>query len=378
MENFNEDREYDTRFRDYLWRSQNYGGLKYMNRIEAEGHELTIRGSGYIEYVILDCIYGYDVFEKPENRAIMAEILQTSSSIGAAAVTFCYCLIPGSAHLLVKGDTEQAVKTYVAIVTTLFEERYDNGRRSVGYPFKPVTTFNQMGGTRELWNTMLHIYGLSPDSVQTYPYNSFAYVMQGNTLANLVMGVELSIVHPKIFENKLLSKVRYGKYLNNAPEKFNTVMKDMQKRYSLPNGQLTEDMLALVIGETCARTREPYFKVTKKMKCYEGRHDLTISVTASYILRRRCSFDRATSDMGMGTEDPRKLLLETIIEINRLTDYSYEYITRQLMRVDDGKYEILVSVFRLLNEAYGYGFHELCQKFHIVKDIMYIGTRCGI
>lgn len=372
--------EREVGFREYLQYNENAAGLEYMDQLEKGGHKLSIKGGGYMEYVVFETIPDYDVFKNEKNRAIYAEILQLSSAVGNAASVLAYNVVPGSAHVLIKGDTLAAVKTYERVVNDVFVKRYNGGKRSVGYPFKVYGKTQEIStklGTSALWSALSKIYGYSPVNMKKYPYNSYAYVMQGNTVANMILGVELKIIHPKAFASELEERVAYTEYYNGGKEKLNIVLEDMRKRYVYPYARMKEDTLAFMIGETCARTGTPYAKLAKKMKVDKGRHDLVVTTLCDYMIRREATFDEATSSLGLGTEDHDKLLIETLAELNRLTGYSYEYIVRNMLRTEDPGYTLLITTFRHLHKAYGWNFPELCQKYHITRDTMYIGSRCG-
>lgn len=367
-----------SKFKEYLEFSGNQAGLDYINSLEKNGHKLTVKGGGTILYVVCESVYGYEVFANDKNKELYASILQTSSAIGSSAMMLAYCIVDSAAHILLKGDDKIAALSYVNVVNTTFEKQYNDGKCSVGYPFRSDLIAKEIKGKSDIWKALSLIHGYSPVVMEAYPYNSFGLLMQGNSVANMILGIELDIVNPDEFAAKLQNSVVYQTYYPSMKkEKFGKVLEDMRKRYVYPFARTTEDVLTLVIGETCARSGVPYIKVTKKMHCYKGRHDLVVSTLASFIVRRNCSYDLATSLLGMGSEDPNKLLIETFAEINRLTGYSYEYIVKKMLMINDDNYALLVTTFRLLHAEYGWSFAELCQKYHIVRDAIYIGSLCG-
>ena len=365
-------------FKEYLEYNGNTAGLEYIYAQEQLGHKLTIKGGGVMRYYVMESVIGYDVFASDENKQHYASILQSSTSLATGALTLCYNVVAGSAHVLVKADDEETADGYIASVNRLFEERYDDGKGSVGYPFRLAIQSQNVNGTRGLWNAIFKMLGYCPIDVQSYPYSAYPFLMQGNSLANLVLGVELKLIDVNDFRMEILEHVSYRPYVGSyAPEKFSLVFEELKKRYVYPYARVREDLLAMVIGETCARCRVRYVTVAKKMKLYKKRHDLTVTTLCSFIIRRKSSFDEATSLLGLGSENPTNLLIETLAEINRLTGYSYEYIVKEMMRVGDQGYSLLVTTFCHLHEAYGWSFPELCEKFHVVKDAIYIGSKCG-
>ena len=175
-----------TDFKDYLQSQGNAAALDYLSELERSGHKIAVKGGGYIGYIVLDCVYGYDVFASDKNKRKYAGILQSSSGIGVAAVVMAYCIVPGSVHMLVKGDNEAAVKSYVKVVNDVFEREYDDGAHSVGYPFRTDMECKEIKGRNAIWKAMGEIYGLSEGGIDGYPYNSFNYVMSG--ICRTIMG----------------------------------------------------------------------------------------------------------------------------------------------------------------------------------------------
>lgn len=370
--------EAETGFKEYLRDSGNVAGLEHISGLEQAGHKITVKGGGYIGWVSLDCVHGYDVFGDNRNKEKYAGILQTSSEIGSAAVTLAYCINDGGANILIKGDSEAAVKGYVRVVNDMFEREYDNGECPIGYPFRPAFECKEVKGAHAIWTALGDIHGYSEGNAESYPYNSYAYLMRGNNAANLVLGIELGITDIYTFGAELMSRVTYRTYRGKTgKEKLNAVLEDMRKRYVYPYARVKEGVISKIIGEACARCEKPYIKVAKKMKCYKNRHDLTVSTLCSFMLRRKSSFDESTTILGMGSENPNNLIIEALAEINRLTGYSYDYIVRKVMRVNDSGYGLLITTFIHLHAAYGWSFPEMCEKYHIVRDAMYIRAQCN-
>lgn len=367
-----------SKFKEYLERSGNSAGLDYINGLEAAGHKLTVKGGGCILYAVVESVYGYNVFYSDKNKEAYASLLQTSSAIGEAAATLAYCIVDGAAHVLVKGDDKTTALAYLNVVNTTYEKQYDDGESPVGYPFRSELIAKEISGKSALWNALSTIHGYSPVSVDSYPYNSYGMLMQGRSIANLILGIELNLVNPDVFAAKLLENIEYKEYYpSGRKERYKTVLEDLKKRYVYPYGRTSEDVLMMVMGEASARSGVPYKKVATQMHCYKNRHDLTVGTLASLMIRRKCTYDQATTLLGMGSENPNNLLIETFAELNRLTGYSYEYIVKRMLCVDDKEYGLLVRTFRLLHQAYGWSFAELCQKYHIVRDAIYIGSLCG-
>lgn len=365
-------------FRDYLEATGNSEGLDFISGLESGGHKLTVRGAGYIGLFTFDCVYGYDVFANEENKRKYANLLETSSEIGSAAVTIGYSILSGSVHALVKADSESLARAYMKVINDEFERVYDDGAHSVGYPFRARFDLKKISGTHAIWNALGEIHGYSAMDGEAEPYNSLSYLMRGNTMANLVLGIELGISDISSFGNKLASKTVFKPYkAKTGYEKLNEVLEDMRKRYVYPYAKVKEDTLAMIMGETSARCGKPYATVAKKMHCYKGRHDLTVTTLCSFMIRRKYTFDQSTNMLQLGSENMNNLIIETLAELNRLTGYSYEYIVKKMLCIRDSGYGLLVTVFKHLHNAYGWSFAELCEKYHIARDAMYIRSLCN-
>ena len=249
---------------------------------------------------------------------------------------------------------------------------------STFYPFRARFDLKKISGTHAIWNALGEIHGYSAMDGEAEPYNSLSYLMRGNTMANLVLGIELGISDISSFGNKLASKTVFKPYkAKTGYEKLNEVLEDMRKRYVYPYARVKEDTLAMIMGETSARCGKPYATVAKKMHCYKGRHDLTVTTLCSFMIRRKYTFDQSTNMLQLGSENMNNLIIETLAELNRLTGYSYEYIVKKMLCIRDSGYVLLVTVFKHLHNAYGWSFAELCEKYHIARDAMYIRSLCN-
>ena len=194
----------------------------------------------------------------------------------------------------------------------------------------------------------------------------------------MVLGIELDLIRPDDFSAAISSHLGAGAYdsVEFVREKFKDVYKDMQARYLLDTTSSKENTVALVLGETCARTHTMYKKVAKKMHLYKGRHDLVVTTVASFIMRRKYDYDQTTTMLQLGTENMSQLAVEVFIEINRLTKYSYEYIIRNIMKINDSDYDLLVTAFKYLHRDRNNNFAELCEKFSVRNDVVKIRAYC--
>ena len=139
-----------------------------------------------------------------------------------------------------------------------------------------------------------------------------------------------------------------------------------------------------MISETASRTETSYVAMAKK-KGLEKRYDLLVSSVCNFIMRRSCSYQEAVS--ALRVNDTEKLRIEVIAEINRVYHYSYEYIVYNVMCDPEDKQSgatfdpegiLLAKLFVALNERYGYTFEQLCVRFHVTQNLIYLRSICGL
>lgn len=364
-------------FKAYLRNTGNAEGLRRIEEMESAGSPLVAKGKGYIGEYEIRAIHGYDAFRSAENRERYARILETSSDISSASVALAYCVAPGAAHVLVKSSDESGATGYLRSINALFEREYDDGKQTVGPPFVKKMRHSRVVGRNAILDAIGRIHAYSPEPAETYPHNGYRALMRGDSIANLALGIELDIFDSETFADELAEHSSARRPARRSEkERLGRVLEELREKYVYPYGQVKEERLVVMIGEACARSGARYRKVAKKLHLYRGRRDLLISVVADCAIRRGASFAETVDRLGLRDENVRNLAIETLIELNRLTQRSYAHIVNEMMRLDDAEHVLLVSAFRRLHIAHNWDFAQLCEKFHVVSDILRIRAQC--
>ncbi|MCR4662106.1 MAG: hypothetical protein K5765_08955 [Clostridia bacterium] len=363
-------------FKDYLKFNNNIEALEYMEEQEKAGHFLPVKGKGTICYVVVDSIYSYDIFRKDENKELYGYLLQAASNQGQSVALLCYTIINNSAHIIIKGDNKKIILGFIELVNVRFASQYQACKEPLGYPFrldKDVTVIS----SNELFSKMCYVYGLSPIPFNQYPYNSLSYILQGNSIANMIIGVELDIIRQQDYLDMLIAHTSQTRYLSKGVEKFKKVFNEQKKIYFDDTITVRESVLGFCITEAAARTQTPYGKVAKVYNINVKRHDLLVSSLADFIVRRECGYFEAIRLLGLGESFDSRLIIETFVEVHRLTRMPYTYIINNIMNIEDKDYQLLANTFIALHRDRGMNFAELCEDYYITKDIAKIKLMCN-
>ena len=363
-------------FRDYLRFNNNIEALQYIEGQEQAGHKLPIKGAGAIGYIVVDSIFSYDIFKKDENKALYARLLQEASNEGKAIALLCYNIIDNSAHIILKGDNKKILDGFVALVNARFAQSYQQFKEPLGYPFRLERSLDLIMSKSELINKMSYVYGLSDYRYDEYPYNSYNFLLKGDSISNMVLGVELDIIRQSDYINLLLETVKKTSYAGKGVEKLKTVMKEEKLIYLNDSVVVREGVLAFCITEAAARSQTPYGKVAKLYNINLKRHDFLVSALADFIVRREFGYFEAINALNLGESFDSRLIIETFIEIHRITLMPYTYIVENIMKINDSEYSLVSEAFKALNRDRGMNFAELCEDYYITKDILKIRALC--
>lgn len=372
---------------DYMQKILNSGNTEYINFVLAQkdsGRKFMNKGEGYIARVYVDCAYGYNVFASDANKTKYIEILNRSADTQVAAITVAYSVTERGAALLVKGDNQETVKTFVMAVNTIFEKEYDGGRRSIGYPFRMNLRIERVLGSSAIEKSLATVLSYMPDAyleagcvnIGQNPYCSLESLLSGG-LPSMVLGAELGLYSRTDVLNLVSGCVGASYPHNSAPEKLNPTFNFLYERYVGDFKIAKEKELSLILSETASRTKTPFKVVAKKARLDRNRRDLIITTFADYLNRRRCGYFSAREQLGLVEMDEYKLIIETFVQLNTEHDYSYQYIMTKIFLMNDENYQILVKTFITVHNKLGYDFATLCEKFHVTRDIMVIRGLCG-
>lgn len=337
-------------------------------------NNILVQGKGIIMKVALDSVSTVDAFKKKRNKKLFIDILQDEANIDVCLIA--YCVLDASAHFIVKGNSKSAIEKYIGAVTRRYGTEYD-GTAVYGYPLR-TEYVSQKIASDALTDAVAYVHMLAPCAPDAYDYNSYSYLYEGNCGGAAVIiaesGGELS---REAFLNMLGSgyKLRY-KTLKGGKEKFRKVLKDDKKLY-LKDRNNEEATVVFVLSDLCARTGCKYQRAARALGIsYKRQRDVMIATICDMMQRRHHDFYTAVELMQLYKEDKNMLLLDCIVEFNRVYQYSYDHILT-VIGVNDFYYDLVVEIFRGLKRRYNFGFEELCQKFHIVHEIISIRSRCG-
>lgn len=363
------------------WRDRFDGEARdYFDELERTGGDLVHPGKGCIASVELDSIYGWEVFKRRHNKKVFIDMIQDISDACQTAKLLAYCVLDDAAYLLVKGNRKEAAVAFVEFIINEYTAKYNRGLRSVGKPFREDYVFRVVPG-QNVGAELNRIHSLSPDGVASaYPFCSYKYLLSGEHDANLILKLELDPSRED-FESVIQGMDGVSVAMPKGVENYKQVKKLIGRNYSHQKFFKEKDV-GFMLSETSARTQTPYAKVAKKMGV-DKRYDLMVSTLCDFISRRGCTYSEAVSALGL--TDTEELRIEVIAEINRVHHYSYDYIVGNIVNdpsdadpYGDKDGTLLVGLFRALGETYGYTFEQLCVRFHITENLIYLRQLCGM
>lgn len=338
-------------------------------------NKILTKGQGEIAKISVDSIYGYEAFASSSNKKLYIRLLK--ELMDASVCLIAYCVLDRSAYVVVKGENKAAVKQYIKNVNYAFSHTFEGGKQKIGDALRDDFSYEKIKSD-DLGDVVAFVHRLAPNGrMETYSYCSFDYLMDGSTGGTRIIVTETGANRAE-FTQWLNSTIRkdytYGK---SGQEQLSKVLKGNCKRYLETSAVRTESALVFVIADTILRTGAAYKTVAKKLGIsYKKRHDILIATLCELIENRGYSYEEAYSALTLKNENYDKLMVETMVEMNRIKGYSYDYIAAKFKYMDYN-YDVLVNVFIKLHQKFGYGFEEMCQRFHLQNDIIAIRSRCG-
>ncbi len=334
-------------------------------------NNILIRGKGYITKIALNSINGFDAFAGKKNKRLFIDILEDECD--EKVVLIAYCVLDSNAHFIIKTNNKGDADSFVSRVCSRYGDSYNGQGR--GYPLRN-DFISQKIKSENLRNAVAYVHALAPVTPIDYPYCSYEYLADGYHGGTAVIiaenGGEMKEAE---FMSWLDSSAGKGfKKVKVGNEKFSKVLKEEKLRYL--NGRVSEQTLVYVIAELCERTGAKYKKSARVLGVsYKERRDIMIA-TLNELIRRKHTFSDAIAIMQIFAEDRTALLLDCIVELNRVHGYSYDHIINSF-GVDDYYYDILAEILRGLHRKFGYGFEELCVKYHLQNEIIPLRMKCG-
>ena len=334
------------------------------------------KGKGIIMKVAFDSVSTFDGFAKKRDKRLFIDILQDEANLDV--VLIAYCVLDASAHFIVKGNGKSAVDKYISAVAKRYNAEYAGGSSALGYPLRSEYV-SQKIASDGLTDAVAYVHMLAPTAPDAYEYNSYGYLYDGTCGGAAVIIAESG---GELNRSEFLDLIgagyrnKYKTIKRSNKESFRKVLKADKKAY-LHDRNNAEETVVFVLSDLIDRTGCNYKRAARVLGIsYKRQRDVMISTICDMMLRRKHDFYEAVELMQLYKEDKNMLLLGCIVEYNRVYQYSYDHIL-SVIGVNDFYYDLVVEIFRGLKRKYNFGFEELCQKFHIVHEIISIRSRCG-
>ncbi len=365
------------------WRDRFEGQAReYFDEMERTGGDLVHPGRGCVASVRLDSIHSFDVFKRKHNKKVFIEMIRDISDACQTAKLLAYCVLDDTAYLLVKGNRRESAVAFVDFIIKEYTAKYNRGLRSVGNPFRPDYSFRVIAHS-DIGAEVNRIHSFSPDGMAAaYPFCSYGYLRSGEHDANLILKLELDPSRED-FETIIQGMDGVSVSLPKGVENYKSVKSEIDKKFGHQTLYREQDV-GFMISETASRSNSSYVSIAKK-KGMEKRYDVLVTSVCSFIMRRGCSYQSAVSSLGIN--DTEELRMEVIAEINRIHHYSYDYIVTNIMCDPDDRssamsfdpdWSLLAKLFVALNEKYGYSYEQLCVRFHVTNNLIYLRQLCGL
>lgn len=338
-------------------------------------NNILTRGMGEIAKISVDSIYGYDAFASKINKKLYIHLLK--EAMNESVCLIAYCVLDRSAYFVVKGENKDAVNQYAKNVNFAFASSFDAGKMKMGDPLRSDFSYEKIK-SENLDDVVKFVHSLAPDNMpEKYSFCSFGYLLEGSSGGTRIIINETGVTKAEYaswLNGSIRNTYAYGK---DGKENFKKVLKENSKRYLETNTTRNESVLLFVIADTAIRTGTAYKKIIEKMGIsYKKRRDLLLGAMCEMIENRAYTFDDAYNKLMLNKESYDKLMVETMVEMNRIKGYSYDYIVAK-MGYMDYNYDILVNILCGLHNKFHFNFEEMCKRFHLQNDIINIRNRCG-
>lgn len=345
-------------------------------------NNILIQGKGVISKIAVDSVNGVEAFKGKTNKKAFIDVLQEGANMNL--VLIAYCVLDGTAHFIVKGNTKADVEAYIKTVYSQYATVYKGASAN---PLRGDYLLQKVS-SNDLGKAVSYVHSLAPTLAVDYPYCSYSYLREGTCGGVAVIIAENGgNMTEEDFVTWLDMQAGKGyKTFKSGKEKFGKVLKEDKLRYLA--GGAKEESVVYVIADLCERCGAKYKKAARALgfsyharkgsRCiwrYQNdRRDIMISVLLELIRRGR-SFSEAIAIMKIFTENRTGLLLDCIVEENRVHSYSYDHIIHSF-GIDDYYYDILAEIMCGLHRKYRYSFEELCVKYHLQNDILALRAKC--
>lgn len=287
-----------------------------------------------------------------------------------------YCVLNTKIYIIVKGINKKALNKYIKSTNRTFYNSLDN---IGGFPFRPIIENKKIKNknlNKEL--NILHQYAPNGDAAK-YSYCSYNYLESGLTDAITIIkkAADNEGMTLEEFEAAMNEKVKTKQKTMRENEDFSIVLEQINQRYVNKNCPTPESNIIFIIGELCDRTGFSYKRIAKKLGINPNRRDIMIGVVCDMVIRRKYAIDTVMAKMKLIKENKFSIIVETIAELNRIYNYSYDYILG-LLGVNDPYNNLLAEIIRGMNKQFSYTFETICVRFHLQNDLISLRQKCGL
>lgn len=326
-------------------------------------------GQGVIYKFTVDTVAGNSALKADDGKKLYIDKLIDNESENVCLIA--YCVLNTRAAVIVKGSDRKTLDAYIRRVNRAFySETAPNG-----FPFRPIIGTEKVN-EKNLLVSINEVHRMSPSGDINYPYCSYNYLADGRTDAVIIIKNVRGDMTLEGFQNAMRENVRMTAKSISEYESPTVVMEQIRRRYLSEGGGISESNVIFALAELCDRTRLPYKRAAAKLGI-RGRRDILVGVVCDMVIRRKYSINMTIARMKLKKEYDIGLIIEVIAELNRVYSYSYDYIL-SVLGIDDSGDNILIALFRGLNDSFGWEFETLCVKFHLQGDLAELRSRCGL
>lgn len=334
---------------------------------------IMAKGKGVIEKVALYSVNSFDSFAKRANKKLFIDVLKEETDQNVCLIA--YCVIDGSAHFLVKGNSTGDIRNYAERVENSFDAAYE-AKGPLASPLRADKVMQRISPD-DLKDAIIYIHSLAPDGPENYPFCSYEYLLSGTAGGTAVIMTESGGEMSRAEYRGWLERSAERRYKTPRPkEKFRSVLNDVAEKYlSVP--PVPESAAVCSLSELCTRSGAGFGRAARALNfSCRKRKDLLVSTLCDLIDRLEYDYYEAMDILKIPAKRRKDLFVDCVVELNRTKSYSYEYIMK-LLNIKDTYYDVLTEIMRELHRKYRYGFEELCVKYHILEDILLIRSKCG-
>lgn len=328
---------------------------------------------GVIYKYVINTVRGNYALRSEQGKASYVSMLLENENQDICLIA--YCILNTQIHIIVKGINKKTLNNYIKTVNRNF---YSNDGQS-GFPFRPVIDSAKISN-KKLTKKINEVHQFAPNGdMASYPYCSYGYLTAGMTDAVTIIKNAQDDENMTLeeFEKAMREKVKIKQNAMFLDEPYPIVLEQVRNRYISNSGNTSESNIIFAIAELCDRTKLSYKRVAAKMGIGRKRRDMLIGVICDMVIRRKYTIDTVIAKLKLKKEYKTGLILEVIAELNRVYNYSYDYILT-LIGLDDADYNLLSVLVKGINKQFNEEFETICVRFHLKRDLIPLRAKCGL